>query len=36
MIESIKAKIMHYWTDHKKVTIIVGAVIVVLILAIIT
>jgi|TARA_A100001011_G_scaffold10042_1_gene11139 hypothetical protein len=36
MIESIKEKIMHYWTDHKKVTIIVGAVIVVLILAIIT
>ena len=36
MIESIKEKIMHYWTDHKKVTIIVGAVIAVLIIAIIT
>jgi hypothetical protein len=36
MIESIKEKIMHYWTDHKKVTIIVGVVIAVLIIAIIT
>ena len=36
MIESIKAKLMHYWTDHKWATVAVGAVIVVLILAIIT
>nr|BAR35800.1 hypothetical protein [uncultured Mediterranean phage uvMED] len=36
MIESIKAKLMHYWTDHKMVTIVVGAIVAVLILAIIT
>jgi hypothetical protein len=36
MIESIKEKIMHYWTDHKWVTVAVGVVIVVLILKIIT
>ena len=36
MIESIKAKLMHYWTDHKWVTIAVGVVVAVLILANIT
>ena len=36
MIESIKAKLMHYWTDHKWVTVVVGVVVVVLILKIIT
>jgi hypothetical protein len=36
MIESIKEKIMHYWTDHKIVTCVVGVVVVVLILGVIT
>ena len=36
MIESIKAKIMHHWTEHKWVTVAVGVVVVVLILKIIT
>ena len=36
MIESIKEKIIHYWTDHKMATIAVGVVVVVLILSIIT
>ena len=36
MIESIKEKLMHYWTDHKKVTIAVGVIVVILILGIIT
>ena len=34
--KSIKEKIMHYWTDHKWVTVAVGVVIVVLILSVIT
>jgi hypothetical protein len=36
MIESIKEKIMHHWTEHKWVTVAVGVVVVVLILKIIT
>ena len=36
MIDKIKEKVMHYWTDHKWVTVAVGVVVVVLILSIIT
>ena len=36
MIESIKEKIMHYWTEHKWVTVAVAVVVVVLIAKIIT
>ena len=36
MIESIKAKLMHHWTEHKWVTVAVAVVVVVLIVKIIT
>jgi hypothetical protein len=36
MIESIKAKLMHYWTDHKMATIAVGVIVAILVLSIIT
>ena len=36
MIESIKAKIMHYWTEHKYVVCAVAFVIVVLLIGNIT
>ena len=32
MIDKIKNKAMHYWTDHKEVVIIVGVVLVIAII----
>jgi hypothetical protein len=32
MIDKIKDKAMHYWTDHKEVVIIVGVVLVIAII----
>jgi len=32
MIDKIKDKAMHYWTDHKEIVIIVGVVLVIAII----
>ena len=36
MIESVKEKLMHYWTEHKIATCVVGVVVVVLLIGAIT
>jgi hypothetical protein len=32
MIDKIKDKAMHYWTDHKEIVIIVGVILVIAII----
>jgi hypothetical protein len=32
MIDKIKEKVMHYWTDHKKVVIVVGIILIIAII----
>ena len=29
MLDKIKSKVVHYWTDHKEVVIIVGVILVI-------
>jgi len=32
MIDKIKEKVMHYWTDHKKMVIVVGIILIIAII----
>ena len=32
MIDKIKEKVMHYWTDHKEMVIVVGIILIIAII----